>query len=169
MKHTVSSWHISISAEAFVAGQFARCRYDVSVQYGANQPEYDLIVVKGEKTLKVSVKGSQTGSWGIAQSYLKNADYYKAIESWLSHFKNHTVLCFVQFHQTSLNELPRMYLATPSEVAQRLRDSAKRRGATILYENRKWSSRAAGAGTIDKIPQAWNFSPERIEQLMSEA
>jgi len=169
MKQTVSPWHISISAEAFVAAQFARCGYDVSVQYGANQPEYDLIVVKGEKTLKVSVKGSQTGSWGIAQSYLKNAEYYKAIESWLSHFKKRTVLCLVQFHKISLNELPRMYLVTPSEVAQRLRDSANRRGATILYEKRKWSNRAAGAGTIDKIPQTWNFSPERIEQLMDEA
>jgi hypothetical protein len=46
-----SSWHI--------AAQFARCGYDVSVQYGADQPEYDLIVAKEDHLMKVSVKGSQ--------------------------------------------------------------------------------------------------------------
>jgi hypothetical protein len=63
----VSGWHIRIAAEAIAAAQIARCGLDVSVQYGANQPEYDLIVSRGEKLLKVSVKGSQDGSWGLAQ------------------------------------------------------------------------------------------------------
>ena len=57
----MTSWHVGVAAEAFVAAQFARFRYDVSVQYGANQPEYDLIVVSGDKMLKISVKGSQDG------------------------------------------------------------------------------------------------------------
>ena len=64
MKKTVSSWHIGIAAEALVAAQFARYGIDVSVQYGANQPEYDLIATKGDKMLKISVKGSQDGSRG---------------------------------------------------------------------------------------------------------
>ena len=54
----VSSWHIGVAGEAFAAAQFARYGIDVSVQYGANQPEYDLIATKGDKMLKVSVKGS---------------------------------------------------------------------------------------------------------------
>ena len=29
-----------------------RCGFDVSVQYGANQPEYDLIVARGDPMLK---------------------------------------------------------------------------------------------------------------------
>jgi hypothetical protein len=33
-----SSWHVSVAAEAIAAALFARCGYDVSVQYGANQP-----------------------------------------------------------------------------------------------------------------------------------
>ena len=61
----LSSWHIAVAAEALTAAQFARCGFDVSVQYGANQPEYDLIVAKGDQMLKVSVKGSQDGRWGL--------------------------------------------------------------------------------------------------------
>ena len=51
----MTSWHVGVAAEAFTAGQFARYAYDVSVQYGANQPEYDLIAVSGDKMLKISV------------------------------------------------------------------------------------------------------------------
>jgi hypothetical protein len=63
-----SSRHVGVAAEAFVAGQFARLGYDVSVRYGANQPEYDLVVASGERMLKVSVKGSKDGSWGLTPS-----------------------------------------------------------------------------------------------------
>ena len=41
----ISAWHVGVAAEAFAAALFARYGYDVSVQYGANQPEYDLIAV----------------------------------------------------------------------------------------------------------------------------
>lgn len=44
----VSSWHVGIAAEAFAAAQFTRFGVDVSVQYGANQPEYDLIATRGD-------------------------------------------------------------------------------------------------------------------------
>lgn len=33
----MNSWQVGVAAEVFAAGQFARCGYDVSVQYGANQ------------------------------------------------------------------------------------------------------------------------------------
>ena len=52
-----TNWHVATAAEAIAAAQFARLGFDVSVQYGANQPEYDLMVHNGEHTLKVSVKG----------------------------------------------------------------------------------------------------------------
>ena len=55
------SYHVGVAAEAFVAAQFARYGFDVSVQYGANQPEYDLMVSQGDLMLKISVKGSQDG------------------------------------------------------------------------------------------------------------
>ena len=78
----MTSWHVGVAAEAFAAAQFARFRYDVSVQYGANQPEYDLIAASGDKMLKISVKGSQDGGWGLTQSYKKGCDYHEAIHKW---------------------------------------------------------------------------------------
>jgi hypothetical protein len=158
-------WHVGVAAEAFAAGQFARCGYDVSVQYGADQPEYDLVVAQGDGLLKVSVKESQDGSWGLTQAHLKNADYHGAADKWLRRHGAITILCFVQFKDVALDALPRMYLATPREVAERLRASAAGRGDTILHEKKVWGPRAHGAGTTDEIPAGWRFTPERIDQL----
>src|SRR5213082_2521677 len=99
MKRAHTSRHIGVAAEAIVGAQFALCGFDVSVQYGANQPEYDLIVARGDSLLKVSVKGSQDGSWGLTQSFLEkaSADYHGAIELWLKRHGLQTVLCLVQF------------------------------------------------------------------------
>lgn len=166
-----TSWHVGVAAESIAAALFARCGYDVSVQYGANQPEYDLIVAKGDQLLKISVKGSQDGSWGLCQSLLRKgqADYHHAIELWLERHKPRTVLCFVQFKGVSVEEMPRVYIATPREVAQRLRDTANGRGDTILYERHEWTARAHAAGTIEEIPCSWKFSCDRVEDLFSVA
>jgi hypothetical protein len=166
---SASSFHIGVAAEAFAAGLFARCGLDVSVQYGANQPEYDLAIVKGDKLLKISVKGSQDASWGLTQSFLEKADYHGAVDIWLRRHKPRTVFCFVQFKNVSLGELPRVYLATPTEIATRLRDTAKGRGDTILYEEHNWGARAHAAGTSERIPENWRFSLQRVEQLLNEA
>lgn len=167
MTNPVSSWHVSVAAEAVAASLFARCGYDVSVQYGANQPEYDLIVARGERLLKVSVKGSQDGGWGLCQSDLTKgkADYHDAIARWEARHNPRTVFCFVQFGGVALDDMPRVYLANPSEVAARLRSSVKGRGDTILYERHEWTTRARGAGTVETIPPTWRFSPLRIEEL----
>ncbi|MBI3954059.1 MAG: hypothetical protein HY330_06060 [Chloroflexi bacterium] len=162
-------YHVAVAAEAIAAAQFARCGLDVSVQYGANQPEYDLIVARGDQMLKVSVKGSQDGAWGLTQSSLKKADYHGAINTWLVRHKPATVMCFVQFKNVGLGDLPRVYLATPREVAERMKATAKGRGATILYEEKRWTPRAEAAGTIDQIPAQWRFTPERINRLFQEA
>jgi hypothetical protein len=97
-----TSWHVAVAAEAIAAALFARCGLDVSVQYGANQPEYDLIIARGERMLKVSVKGSQDGGWGLTQSLLRGeikADYHGAIDRWLERHRPGTILCFVQFQE----------------------------------------------------------------------
>jgi len=60
-------WHVGVTAEALTAYLFAQYGYDVSVQYGTNQPEYDLIVASGERLFNVSVKGSQDGGWCLCQ------------------------------------------------------------------------------------------------------
>lgn len=166
-----SSWHVGVAAEAIAAGLFARCNFDVSVQYGANQPEYDLIIAKDDKLLKVSVKGSQDGAWGLTQSYLKDGDYIGAIDQWRAAHKPKTIFCFVQFQDVPLDGLPRVYVATTTEVATRLKATCAGGGSTILYENKAWTSRANPryANTTETIPATWKFTKERVELLLEEA
>ncbi len=163
-----TSWQVATAAESFAAAQFSRCGWDVSVQYGANQPEYDLVAVNGNRMLKVSVKGSRDGSWGLTQSLLKNANYHGAVNAWLKKHTEKTVFCLVQFKNVSLNELPRMYVATPVELANHLKGCAGNRGDTILHEYHEWGPRAKAVGTIDRIPESWKFTAERIEEICKE-
>lgn len=168
-RESFSSWHVAVAAEAFAAGLLARCGLDVSVQYGANQPEYDLVVVKNDRILKVSVKGSKDGAWGLTQSLLKEANYHSAVDAWLARHKPRTALCFVQFKGVGLDELPRTYFATPNEVAARLKETANGRGDTVLYEKHKWGRGAHAFGTDEAIPEHWRFSAERVEQILQKA
>ncbi len=161
----MNQWQVATSAEAFAAAQFARCGWDISVQYGANQPEYDLVAVDGDRMLKISVKGSKDGSWGITQSFKKNATYHEAADRWLAKHGEKTIMCFVQFKGIELNELPLMYLATPQEVCEWLKKAAMGRGDTILHVKHTWTPKAQAAGTTDKIPEKWEFTQERLEEI----
>ena len=67
--------------------------------------------------LKISVKGSQDGSWGLTQGFKKNCDYHEAIDRWLASHGKKTIFCLVQFKDVRQDEMPRMYLATPAEIA----------------------------------------------------
>lgn len=169
MCSSMKSWHVGVAAEAIAAAQFARCGYYVSVQYGANQPEYDLICEADGLILKISVKGSQDGSWGLAQGYKKDHTYHEAIDLWFKSHHKKTIFCLVQFKGVDLNETPRVYLATPKEIADRMKATAKGRGDTILYENHKWmKENAAGFGTTDCVPEEWLFSLERVKYMFEE-
>lgn len=161
----MNSWHVGVAAEAIAAAQFARFTYDVSVQYGADQPEYDLIAVSGDKMLKISVKGSQDGSWGLTQSFKKGRTYHEAVDEWLSRHHKKTIFCMVQFKDVADNQMPRMYLASPDEIADVLRNEAKGRGDTILYENHVWGSKAFAYGTVDKLPEHWIFTKDRADEM----
>ena len=156
-----TSWQVATAGEAFAAAQFARFGWDVSIQYGANQPEYDLVAVDGDRVLKVSVKGSKGGSWGLTQTHLRNADYQDAIGAWLAKHTRLTIFCLVQFRGVPVTELPRMYLATPAETATHPRATVKGRGDTILHERKEWANRTHAAGTVDAIPDAWRFTQSR--------
>ena len=160
-----TSWQVATAAEAFAAAQFVRCGWDVSVQYGANQPEYDLVAVDGDRFLKISVKGSKDGGWGLTQSFIKNADYQSAADKWFAKHSNKTIFCLVQFKNTTADILPRMYLATPKEIAEWLKNAAAGRGDTILYEKHVWSPRAYATGTTDIIPDLWKFTEKRLEEI----
>jgi hypothetical protein len=162
----LNKWHTAVAAESLVASLFARIGYDVSVQYGANQPEYDLMIGAGDQLAKVSVKGSADGSWGLTQGYLKDANYKKAIDDWRAAHSSKTFFAFVQFKGVALDQLPRVYVATVPEIAERLAATAAGRGDTILHERKEWSHRAVGAGTIDEIPAEWRFSEERVSYIL---
>ena len=161
----MNSWHVGVAAEAIAAAQFARYTYDVSVQYGANQPEYDLIAVSVDKMLKISVKGSQDGSWGLTQSFKKGHTYHEAVQEWLSRHHKKTIFCLVQFKHVDDSQLPRMYLASPEEIAEVLCKEAAGRGDTILYEHHKWGTTSKAYGTVDKLPESWRFTKERAEEM----
>jgi len=169
------SWQIGLSAEGIAAAQFARCGFDVSIQYGADKPAHDMVVTKAGALLKVVVKSSEDGLWNLAQSYVKRAaemsgkkaDYHGAIALWLDHHSPRTVCCLVQFQGVPIDELPRIYLATPKEVAQRLRETANGRGDSILYEGHERAAYMDGAENRDRLPASWRFSPQRIQELMT--
>lgn len=167
MTNRISSYQVGVAAEAFAAGLFARLGYDVSVQYGANQPGYDLMIAKGDEILKVSVKGSQDGSWGLTQGHLTKglADYHKAADRWLEKHSKKTIICLVQFQDVELLDTPRVYIATPKEIGEQLKRTSKNKGDTILYESKTWTKRAHGYGTTDKIPETWLISNERLLEM----
>jgi len=163
----MKQFHVATAAEAIAAAQFARCGWDVSVQYGANQPEYDLVAANADAILKVSVKGSQDGSWGLTQSYMepKLADYRGAADRWYAKHSKRTVFCFVQFKDTGIHEMPRLYLASPLEVATWLKAAANGRGDTVLKERHTWAKRAHASGMTESIPDSWKFTGARISEL----
>jgi len=166
MLKNLSKFHVGVSAEAITAALFARCGYDVSVQYGPNQPKYDLMIARGDQVLMVSVNGATEGEWRLTQRHLKDANYHAAAEAWHAGHSNRTIYSLVLFCSDDPLSMPRVYLATPREIADQLKKSAKGRGDTILHEKKEWTKRAHGGGTIDEIPPSWKFSSIRIEELM---
>jgi hypothetical protein len=165
----VAGWHVATAAEAIAAAQFARLGCDVSVQYGANQPEYDLMIARGDPVLKISVKGSSDGGWGLTQTQLKqwrkaNPDgppnYLAAADMWLARHKSRTAMCFVNFRNLSLASMPRIYLAWPREVADKLKGARGGLGDTILFDLPLSNSAKA------VVSQEWIMTEERLRTLL---
>ena len=161
----MDSYHVKVAAEAFAAGMFAQLGCDVSVQYGADQPEYDLIVSLDDKLAKVSVKGSQDGGWGLTQSFKAGRTYSEAAQAWREKHGRNTILCLVQFKGVSIGEAPRVYLARPSDIERILASCRNDRGDTILYEHYTYK-KGFGVGTRNAIPGDWVFSEKRLRALL---
>jgi Holliday junction resolvase-like predicted endonuclease len=163
----VNAYQVGVAAEAYAAAQFAHAGCNVLVQYGANQPEYDLVVSDGKRMRQVSVKGSQDGGWVLAASQKKSGQtYHQALDDWAAkHSDRNTFFCFVQFKGVAILGLPRVYLATVTEVVRYLKASCGGHGYTSLRERYNWK-RGKAAGTSDTIPPAWRMSPERMAALM---
>jgi hypothetical protein len=166
------SWPISVGAEGIAAAQFARCGFDVLVQAGRDKPWYDLVVTRDGSLLKVSVKASETGQWGLAESYIRRTaevggnrlDCRNAVDMWADSYGSRTICCLVQFQGSAIHQLPRIYLAYPSEIALRMRVCAERTGHCALIEEYEWTS-PDGDRQIEVLPVTWLFSEKRIQEL----
>ena len=162
----MKTFHVGISAEAFAAALFAHAGFDVMVQYGANQPDYDLTVASdNDEILKISVKGSQDGGWGLTQNFKKGRTYQQAAEEWAKKQSKNIIYCFVQFDKVKLGECPRVYIASIKEVVDFLKKARNGAGDTVLRENHIYSSGVA-KGHSDIIPAKWKFSEIRIKELI---
>jgi hypothetical protein len=153
-----------IAAESFTASVLARAGYDVLVQYGANQPHYDLVAVKDKRFLLVSVKGSQDGGWMLASRYVKEGvGYQEAIDQWLAAQRDDIVFVFVQFQGVEIGQSPRVYIARPPEIAHELRAHRNGKGHGALQED--WQRNHPKSAYADKIPSSWAFTRERIDSV----
>jgi hypothetical protein len=166
-------WPMSVGAEGIAAAQFARCGFDVLVQAGRDKPWYDLVVTKGGNLLKVSVKASDTGEWPLTSGFIRRVaetngmrvDCLSAIDMWRAGYGSRTVCCLVQFEGAAIHELPRVYLASPDEIAAAMRETAARIGRCTLLEMYEWVA-GNGARQIEMLPERWHFSQDRVHELL---
>lgn len=153
-----------IAAESYAACLLAQSGYDVLVQYGANQPHYDLVAVKDKRILKVSVKGSQDGGWMLAVRYVRpGVNYHAAIDSWLASQPEDVVFIFVQFLGVALGSAPRAYVARPSEIAPHMKLQCSGRGHGSLQED--YQRDHPKSKYSHKLPESWVFSAWRFDRI----
>ena len=162
----MTSRQCEIAAESYSTCLLAQSGYDVFVQYGAHQQHYDLVALKGERTIRISVKGSQDGGWMLAVGYkTKENTYHDAIRDWLAAQPLDAVFMFVGFIGVSPGEAPRAYVATPPEIAAHMNQQYLARGHTALDEdNPTYYPRSKYE---DKLPDAWRYSTERIDTILT--
>ena len=164
----MTTHQVSVAAESFAATLLAQSEYNVSVQYGANQPEYDLIAEGRMGIAKISVKGSQDGGWALAISWKNEQNtYHQAIEDWFNDQKPDVLFIFVQFRGVSVGDLPRSYLATAREVADQMK--AQRHGQGHLALREDYLRDHPRSRIDDKIPETWIFTKNRADQLIAQS
>ena len=155
---------VNVAAEAFTALVMSHAGYDVAMQYGTTQPDWDIMATKGPRTLKLQVKGSQDGAWGLFQRYLKDANYHGALCAWEATQLPDLVFVLVQFKNVEVGASPRCYVARPSEILAHMKTTRRGHGETTLHENHLYRS-GVGADHTDTIPASWLFSQLRIDTL----
>lgn len=159
------SHQIADAAVAVVLIQFIRCGWEVSPRQRNSCSMHDFSAQQEERLLRVSVKGSVDGSWGLTHSHLNGRDFHAAAEAWLSRQPHATVVCFVRFQHLGLSDHARIYLARPGEVAALLKSTAGGGGRASLHEQHTWRPGTRAAGTTDRLPTQWRFSSHRLVEL----
>lgn len=164
-RNEIAPYNVGIAAEGFAAGMLAHAGYRVLVQYGANQPDYDLVAEKDGRSLRVSVKGTQREGWGLTQSYLKNADYHKAADDWLKSQSGADIFMLVCLHEVPVGGAPRVWVVRPKEIAAFLKKCRSGHGVTTLFVDSGTYLSGVGKGCRDVIPDVWEFSQRRIDTV----
>lgn len=161
-KGAMGARQCEIAAESYAACVLSQSGYDIFVQYGARQQHYNLLAVKGERTLRISVKGSQVDSWMLAIRYLKGkASYHDAIDQWLAAQPEDVIFMFVGFLGVSLPAAPRVYVARSVEIAAQLKLQSLGEGRAFLRED--MPTHHPRSKSLDKVPASWRYSMERID------
>lgn len=157
---------VSVAAEAQAAAVFAQSGYSVFVQYGANQPGYDLAVSDNKKTILVSVKGSSNGGWMLTTKRPEGT-YESALDEWEK--KNASfVFFYVQYQGISVGSMPRMYAALGAEVADHQRIGWWGDLGLSLIEA-KTITRGPKKGQKQCIPASWEVTEARIHDVFARA
>ena len=153
-----------IAAESYAACLLAQSGYDILVQYGANQPQYDLVAEKDGRFLPISVKGSQDGGWMLAVRFVRpGVDYHGAINAWLETQRKDVVFVFVQFLGVPVGGAPRVYVSRPPEIARHMKSQCNGRGHGSLQEDFRRDHPKSKYS--HKVPVGWLFSPSRINAI----
>ncbi len=147
----MTPYQVNVAAEAFAAVVMSQAGYDVAMQYGTAQPDWDILATREQRTIKLQVKGTQKRGWGLFQSYLKSADYHGALDLWLAAQLTDVVYFLVQFNSVLVGAAPRCYLARPHEIVEHMRTTRAGNAYTSLRENYTYS-KGIGAGYTDVIP-----------------
>jgi hypothetical protein len=170
----LSSRCISLSAEGIAAAQFARSGFDILQQAAHEKPNFDLAVTRAGALVKMSVKASDNGRWDLVAPFLRGvqgpkprrAEFQSAIELWYGSQSSRAMCCLVQFEDVPLDQLPRIYLASPIDIARRMQDSLERLDDASLFETYEWTSPFDSVHRVETLPNAWRFSVERIQELL---
>jgi len=160
----MTSYQVNVAGESYACTLMSMAGYDVSIQYGTTQPDWDIQASRKERDLKISVKGSQDGGWGLFQNHLKNADYHAALDSWLLVQPEKIVYLLVQFKDVMIGESPRAYIARPSEIFEHMKTTRAGHAYTSLRENYHYQ-KGIGAGYKDVIPESWKATQSRIDTI----
>jgi Holliday junction resolvase-like predicted endonuclease len=156
---------VDVAAESLAASLLSQAGYEVFVQYGANQPGFDLVAIREKRTLRVSVKGTQVKGWCFSGGDKeKGITYAEAADKWLTRQNIELVFVFVQFYRIKIGEMPDVYVARPHEVSAHVKRGKGGAGDSTLRWNHTWT-RGIAKGITDTPQDKWKFTQARIDSV----
>jgi hypothetical protein len=105
------------------------------------------------RSLSISVKGSQGKSWPLAASLKKEGvSYLEAIDTWVAKHRPGTIVCLVPFLDVAFDAMPPIYGATPASIAAVMNAHGKN---------------GHGALHLADVPAKWRLTSARLARLFT--